>query len=116
MRQLWRLLKYLRPYKPLILGNVLSNILTAVFTVISIPALIPFLQILFDRTPKIQTKPELSYTVEGLVAWSKYSFSQLVLTQGREKALIYVCLLILIRFGYRLPIFQMSEKEIYFPK
>ena len=101
MQNFRRLIKYLKPYKQYIFGNVVSNIFTALFTVISIPALIPFLQILFDRTPVVTDQPEYSFSIEGLVAYSKFYFSQLVITQGREKALIYVCVFILLIFFFK---------------
>ena len=47
MTRFWRLLKYAGNYKGLIGASIICNILTAVFTVISAPAIIPFLQILF---------------------------------------------------------------------
>lgn len=98
MQNFWRLLRYVRPYRPHIVANIICNILMAVFTVVSIPAMIPFLQILFDRTPVILEEPVFSYTIDGWVNYGKYSFSQLVQTQGRETTLIYVCALIVILF------------------
>ena len=90
--------RYLKPYKSLIAANIGSNILMAVFTVVSIPALIPFLQVLFDNTPEVTTSPDLIFSIEGLVNYSKYKFSLLIAEQGREGALIYACGIIVLLF------------------
>ncbi|MEM8908673.1 MAG: ABC transporter transmembrane domain-containing protein [Bacteroidota bacterium] len=84
--------------KDYILANIGSNILMALFTVVSIPAMIPFLQILFDRTPVILEEPPWVYSINGLVAYGKYSFSQFVQNNGRETTLVYVCTLIVLLF------------------
>jgi len=96
--KLGKLSQYLIPYRRLIFANVICNILMAFFTVVSIPAIIPFLQVLFDRTPVITTSPAFSWTVTGVVETIKYQFSNLVAVEGREKALIYVCLVIILIF------------------
>ncbi|MEM9823094.1 MAG: ABC transporter ATP-binding protein [Bacteroidota bacterium] len=98
MQNFWRLLRYAKSYRLYILANILSNILMALFTVVSVPAMIPFLQILFDRTPIVNERPVFSYQIESLVATARYHFSQLVQTQGRETALVYVCGFIILLF------------------
>ncbi len=97
-RSFWRLLGYLRNYKPNVTLNVLSNILTAVFTAASIPLLVPFLEILFDRREPVMLKPESINSIEGLTTSFNYYLSQLILTQGKEAALVFVCIAILSVF------------------
>ena len=58
MKSFWRLLRYLQRYRGLVIAAIACNILTAVFTVISIPMLIPFFQILFDRTKMKAAAPK----------------------------------------------------------
>ena len=67
MQQISRLFKYLKPYRGHVYLNVLSNLLMAVFTVVSIPAIIPFLQILFDEVPLVQSPPaQLGGIADGI--------------------------------------------------
>ena len=93
MQSFWRLLGYLRRYRSNVVLAIVSNILTAVFTVISIPLLIPFLEILFDRTEKLTKNPG-PFSFSNAEAWLNYNFSQFISSQGPETALIYVCIAI----------------------
>ena len=95
MSSFWRLIGYLENYKLYVGLNVISNILTAVFTVVSIPMLIPFLEILFGREEMIAVQPEFSYSIEGISATLNFYLSQVIETQGKRTALAYVCVAIL---------------------
>jgi len=70
--------------------SILSNVLLSIFTVVSIPVIIPFFQILFDRMPSTSETEAL----EGVNAY----FQNLIYAQGRDKALLIACGLILIIF------------------
>ena len=94
----WRLLGYLRNYKANVSLNVLSNILTAVFTAASIPLLVPFLEILFDRREPVMQKPAAITDINSLTTSFNYYLSQLVVEQGKETALAFVCIIILSAF------------------
>ncbi len=90
--------RYLRPYKSLIAANMVSNMLMALFTVVSIPALIPFLQVLFDNTPTITREPDFVFSIQGLLDYGAYHFSQLIAKEGREGALTFACAIIVLLF------------------
>jgi subfamily B ATP-binding cassette protein MsbA len=101
---MFKLLRYYLPYRRLIVLALLSNILMSVFTVISIPVLQPFLQILFNRT-ETEALPENP----GPLSFSNFEdhlsiyFAHLTATQGREGALLWVCgALVIIFFGKNL--------------
>lgn len=98
MKSFWRLLSYLRNYKSLIAGNVISNILTAVFTVVAIPLLQPFLKILFNTAELVRTPPAGPVNLDYIQHWFNYTFSQYIINDGQEKALVFVCSAILITF------------------
>ncbi|MEL6655606.1 MAG: ABC transporter ATP-binding protein [Bacteroidota bacterium] len=101
MRSFWRLLRYLGSYRGLVVAAIACNILTAVFTVISIPMLIPFFQILFDRTQMTDALPEGGLSLTNTADYFNYQFSQLISTQGQETALAYVCVAIVIVYLLR---------------
>ncbi|MCB9267615.1 MAG: ABC transporter ATP-binding protein [Lewinellaceae bacterium] len=94
----WRLLGYLRNYKANVSLNVLSNILTAIFTAASIPLLVPFLEILFDRRAPVMERPAAITDIDSLTTSFNYYLSQLVVNQGKETALAFVCAIILSAF------------------
>lgn len=68
---------------------IVFNVLLSIFTVISIPLIIPFFQLLFDRSVEVGGA-EADY-VTGL-------FTQLIRTQGKQQALLIVCGLIVGTF------------------
>ncbi len=78
---------------------IASNILTALFTVFSIPLLIPFLNILFDRAEPVLERPRVSWlNPESLADLFSYRLSMLIVEQGKETALLFVCGAIMIVF------------------
>ncbi|MFN8317943.1 MAG: ABC transporter ATP-binding protein [Saprospiraceae bacterium] len=92
MKGLERLIAYLGRYKAAIVASILSNLLLSVFTVVSIPVIIPFFQLLFDRVPSTATGKT------GVEAWMNAQFLQLIQSQGKETALVFVCIVIVIIF------------------
>lgn len=67
----------------------------AFFTVISIPIIIPFFQILFDRDPKEIARPE---NMMDLAGQAQFFFAELLKNNDKTKALLYVCGSIVIIF------------------
>jgi len=94
----WRLMGYLHSYKTNVTLNVGCNVLTAVFTALSIPLLVPFLEILFDRRDPVLKEPALQWDIESLTQLFNYHISQLIVEQGKEAALVFVCIAILSVF------------------
>ncbi len=97
MGSFWKLLGYLRNYKRQVILNIVSNILTALFTAISIPLMIPFLELLFKQEELILEKPEFSYNLNSVLLTLKYHLSAVII-DSRERALLYVCLSIILVF------------------
>ena len=61
-RSFWRLLGYLRAYRLNVALSILSNILMAVFTVLSIPLISPFLELIFQA--EVQAVPPARVAVQ----------------------------------------------------
>ena len=89
MADLFNLLRHLSPYKKYVFANILSQILLAVFTVISIPMIIPFFQVLFNDETKIYDKPVSIW--EG-AEWLEYTFNNFIAQYDRLDALLYICI------------------------
>jgi subfamily B ATP-binding cassette protein MsbA len=98
MGSFWRLLHYLLSYRLLIALSVLANMMTAAFTVVSIPAIIPFLEVLFEKKPRIQEVPAPGFSADELLAYLQFHLWQVVDEQGKDIALFYVCLVIVVLF------------------
>ncbi|KGE87909.1 antibiotic ABC transporter ATP-binding protein [Phaeodactylibacter xiamenensis] len=88
----------MRNYKAYVGLNIFSNIMTALFTALSIPLLVPFLEILFDRRELVMDKPTFGWDIESATASFNYYISQLIVEQGKEAALVFVCVAILSVF------------------
>ncbi|MBP6398619.1 MAG: ABC transporter ATP-binding protein [Saprospiraceae bacterium] len=95
MKGLERLIAYLGRYKPALAASIVSNLLLSVFTVVSIPIIIPFFQLLFDRVPR-QAEGKT-----GIEAWMNTQFISLIESQGKEKALLLVCAFIILIFFFK---------------
>ncbi len=96
-----RLLSYIGRYKKFIGLNIVSNILTALFTVVSIPLLQPFFEILFNQTGGVTDPPAGGFSAVNIQAWFKYRYTLLIDTEGKEKALLLVCGAILLAFFFK---------------
>lgn len=99
MSSFWRLLQYIRNYRLYFFLAISSNVLTALFTIVSIPLLIPFLEILFDRREGVTEKPEVSLLdIASVEQYINYYLTNLIATEGKDSALILVCSAIVITF------------------
>ena len=92
MQPLRRLFSYLKNYKPLIAGNLLCNVLMVVFSVVSIPAIIPFLNILLDQQPTVTEAPAEALNFQNVEAHVNYFFSEMIAEQGKQTALFFALL------------------------
>ena len=93
MRDFEKLYQLLYPYRGKVLLSTISHLLMAVFTIISIPLIIPFFHFLFSTQPDQQEKPE---SLLNIIDWLQYYFLQMIEQWGSQKALIASCLFILI--------------------
>lgn len=107
MKTILRLFPYIKPYRNRLILTAVCNILLSVFTIFTIPAFIPFFQILFetDQSATIQST--------GFLQQIKLYFQTLIQAQGKSAALIYVCLFLVIVLFFKnlfryLALFTMS--------
>ncbi|MGB4960946.1 MAG: ABC transporter ATP-binding protein [Saprospiraceae bacterium] len=94
MKGFWRLLSRIRDYRKDFILSVVCNILMAIFTVISIPLLIPFFQILFERIQSVPIQP----SGLDINEWVKYYLSDMIVVYGKDTALVWVCISLIIVF------------------
>ncbi|MEY4926782.1 MAG: hypothetical protein RI894_1218 [Bacteroidota bacterium] len=75
------------------------NVLTVVFSTVSISMLLPFFNILFDQQkPIIAPPPALEFNLNSVLAHLNFGFSELIRTEGKQAALLAVCIAIVIMF------------------
>ncbi|MEM9260298.1 MAG: ABC transporter transmembrane domain-containing protein, partial [Bacteroidota bacterium] len=98
MESFRRLLGYMGNYRGLVWLAILSNVLTAVFTMLSVPLLQPFLNILFEQTEAVRELPASIMSVEGIEQFAGYHVTRWIDQSGKDMALAYVCGFILATF------------------
>ena len=90
------LLKYIAPYKWSAFKNVIYNILSAIFALVSYTLVIPFLKILFDNVEVVTDPGAFQLNLDYLGAFSKYYLSEFIATYGKTGALLLVSLIVVI--------------------
>lgn len=100
MQPFLRLLSHLRNYKPLLVGNILCNLLMVAFSVVSIPAIIPFLNILLDQQPLVTAVPD-TFTLDNAKEHVNFYLSQIIAEKGKRTALAYALGLILVLYFFK---------------
>ncbi|OWY22988.1 ABC transporter ATP-binding protein [Sphingobacteriales bacterium UPWRP_1] len=102
MKNLTRLLQYLRPFRIQALWHVFFNLLSILFSVVSLMMVIPFLRLLFDKQPLIHTPPPaFSATAAWAEGWFNHQMTQLIVQQGKPQALLFVCILVAVIFFFK---------------
>lgn len=102
MQTIIKLLPYIRNYRWHIFGNIMSNIFMVFFSVVSIPMLIPFLQILLGQTVPPVEKPLLEMSASSITQYFNWYLGDLVTKSGsKEQALIFVCGCFVVLFFFK---------------
>lgn len=103
MSAILQLLFYIKNYIRHVALNIICNILMVAFSVVSIPLLIPFLEILMQRDtrPSQLVKPEWAFNLTAAKDWFYYQLYYLKDTFGAERALIFVCIALCIAFFFK---------------
>ena len=92
-----RIFKYVKPYtKQLILANVFT-ILVVIFSLLSVLMLFPFIDLLFNDSPKAVSEKTITSVFDLKDIITVY-FAEIVSSYDKLDVLKYLCLLILITF------------------
>lgn len=95
-----QILQFALPYKRFAVFNIICNILYALFSTLSFLALIPVINILFDKTKRVSTEPVwtgLRGMKDYVMNSVNFSISQRV--AGNEiNALVYICGMVVVLF------------------
>lgn len=99
MKRFERILFYLKDQKKKIVLYVVFNLLSILFSLVSLAMLSPILKLLFTNKKEIIPKPAMSFSFEGvknMADYFKYSFNLLIANKGSIYALGAVCIIIII--------------------
>ena len=96
-----RILKYIKPYMPFAILNIVSNIVSVLFSLVSLTMVIPFLAILFGTQEKVYTPQSLSLNANAIKDNFYAIISSIIDEKGKIEALLFICVLVLITFFFR---------------
>lgn len=97
VKNYFRLLGFLRPYKTQAFLSIFFNLLTVVFSLFSLTMIVPFLNVLFSQD-RHYVKSELSLSVKSLLNNFNYYLAQFVDQHGQMQALMLISLLVVVLF------------------
>lgn len=91
MRNLVKVLRYAIPYWGFALLNILFNIVSVVFSLVSFAAVIPVLNILFKLEKPVLLPPEFEWSFDALKQNFYYQIGVLIQQYGELTTLAYIC-------------------------
>ena len=107
MNYFYQILKYAKPYKRFAILNIVCNIFYALFSALSFVALIPMLDVLFQKDKAIPKAPLKEPTYQGLTNlkdffqdYLSYQVNQYA-ANDPSKALLLVILLVIVLFLFK---------------
>jgi subfamily B ATP-binding cassette protein MsbA len=96
MKRFSRIFFYLRDQKDRIIGYLIFNVLSIIFSLVSLTMLAPFLNLLFNKEKPLTERPPLTWNSAGILGQLKYGLSYLITHHGYPTALIAICLTIIL--------------------
>ncbi len=98
MKSFFKILRYAGPYWVYALLNVVFNILSVLFSLVSFALFIPVLQMLFHQMAIPRTAPLLRLEINAIKDNFYFYTGQMLEKYGNEKMLIYIGLVIIILY------------------
>ncbi len=95
-----KILQFARPYKQFAILNIVCNIFYALFSTLSFIALIPVINILFDKSKRVAIKPDyegIASAKDYVVDYFNYHVTQKVI-EDEVSALIFICGIVVMLF------------------
>lgn len=100
MKNLLNILSYLGKYRGAVIMMIVANLLSTIFSAVSVFSIVPFLDILFETDPeKIpDSPPPFSFSSNDLLAAVNYWLNEFILYYGKPQALMLICLAVVVTF------------------
>jgi ATP-binding cassette, subfamily B, bacterial MsbA len=95
MKRFSTILKYLSDQKGKIFLYFIFNLLSVLFSLVSLTMLVPFLQLLFGKEKRVETIPHLSFSAASVLDSIKYVLGLLIDRHGPSYALAAICAIII---------------------
>ena len=96
MKRFSTILRYLKDQKRGVLLYFIFNVLSILFSLVSLAMLGPFLQLLFGKDKLVTTKVNFVFSAGGIFDYLKYLVSTLIIQHDKVYALAAICLVIIV--------------------
>jgi ATP-binding cassette, subfamily B, bacterial MsbA len=89
---------YIKDKWQMILAFVICNLLSVIFSMLSLAMLVPFLNLLFGKDDLVRNNPGLVFSKEGIAQYFKFILSDIVIKHQDNKlyALGFICILVVL--------------------
>ncbi|MCX2741423.1 ABC transporter ATP-binding protein [Pontibacter anaerobius] len=102
MKTYLRILQFAKPYSRFVPLYTIYTFLGIIFGLFNFTLIIPLLNVLFGEVGQDEavamaaTRPEFALNIEFFKDFFNYYFGQIILQEGREGALLFVCIMVII--------------------
>jgi subfamily B ATP-binding cassette protein MsbA len=93
--------KYLKSYNTNLALYFFNIVLSILFSMISLSMLAPFLQILFGKSAAVSEAPSLALSMESILAYLRFTISNIIQTKGPLNALAFICITIITTIFFK---------------
>jgi ATP-binding cassette, subfamily B, bacterial MsbA len=101
MKRFSTILKYLNDQKRYVVLYFVVNLLSVLFSLVSLTMLVPFLQLLFGKEKMAEKMPRLSFSASSVLDYIKYNLGVLIRDHGAAYALGAICLIIILSIFFK---------------
>jgi subfamily B ATP-binding cassette protein MsbA len=101
MKRFSTILKYLRDQKRYVALYFIVNLLSVLFSLVSLTMLVPFLQLLFGKEKMVEKMPELTFSASSVLEYIKYILGILIREHGPAYALGAICVIIILSIFFK---------------
>ena len=113
MKRFSRIFFYLRNQKGKIVLYLVFNLLSIIFSLVSLAMLAPFLRLLFnDKEIPLTERPPFVFSSDGIMAQMQYGLSYLKHTYGPAQTLIAICIAIIISILFKNLFLYLSYRAL----
>jgi len=96
MKRFATVLKYLKDQKRYVALYFLVNLLSILFSLVSLTMLVPFLQLLFGKEKMVEQMPHMTFSASSVLEYIKYVLGILIREHGPVYALGAICVIIIV--------------------
>ncbi len=96
MKRFSTILKYLQDQKRYVFLYFMLNLLSVLFSLVSLGMLVPFMQLLFGKEKIAETAPQVSFSAASVLNYIKYILGILIREHGATYALAAISIIIIL--------------------